>query len=253
MISDLTDYSRGTTFLIGPFIGPALAGYIGAGSNWKVSFGILTVFYGISTILIFVFGYETYFVKGRQCQRNSRLQSILGIKNHNLPVGRTLGYWTKLLAIYIFKLPLLLTGIATMVNFCWPIGMLGFCSHLFIEIWFWSCQGITVTVSTFVAEPPYLFNTVQSASLRWAPIIGGLIGTHSPHPMILFSFFFLERKERERMNEIWQTEQAMPLVIGSTDGLRDLAESTGAPNTVCMASGLLSEPWHVVSWPTVLL
>ncbi|BAE58752.1 unnamed protein product [Aspergillus oryzae RIB40] len=115
----------------GPFIGPALAGYIGAGSNWKVSFGILTVFYGISTILIFVFGYETYFVKGRQCQRNSRLQSILGIKNHNLPVGRTLGYWTKLLAIYIFKLPLLLTGIATMVNFCWPIG---FCSHLFIEI-----------------------------------------------------------------------------------------------------------------------
>ncbi|KAK6828955.1 hypothetical protein RU639_003213 [Aspergillus parasiticus] len=147
----------GTTFLIGPFIGPALAGYIGAGSNWKVSFGILTVFYGISTILIFVFGYETYFVKGRQCQRNSRLQSILGIKNHNLPVGQTLGYWTKLLAIYIFKLPLLLTGIATMVNFCWPIG-------------------ITVTVSTFVAEPPYLFNTVQSASLRWAPIIGGLIG-----------------------------------------------------------------------------
>ncbi|PKX92340.1 putative MFS transporter [Aspergillus novofumigatus IBT 16806] len=147
----------GTTFLIGPFLGPALAGYIGAGSNWKASFGVLTAFYALSTVPIFLFGYETYYARGHQCQRNSRLQSMVGIKNHNLPVGRTLAYWTKTLAIHIFKFPLLLTGIATMVNFCWPIG-------------------ITVTVSTFVAQPPYLFNTVQSASLRWAPIIGGLLG-----------------------------------------------------------------------------
>jgi MFS family permease len=32
----------GTTFLVGPFIGPALAGYIGAGTNWRDSFGVLT-------------------------------------------------------------------------------------------------------------------------------------------------------------------------------------------------------------------
>lgn len=109
-------------FLIGPFLGPALAGYIGAGSNWKASFGVLTAFYALSTILIFLFGYETYYARGHQCQRNSRLQSMFGIKNHSLPVGRTLAHWTKILAIYIFKFPLLLTGIATMVNFCWPIG-----------------------------------------------------------------------------------------------------------------------------------
>ncbi|EDP50798.1 MFS transporter, putative [Aspergillus fumigatus A1163] len=132
----------GTTFLIGPFLGPALAGYIGAGSNWKASFGVLTAFYALSTILIFLFGYETYYARGHQCQRNSRLQSMFGIKNHSLPVGRTLAHWTKILAIYIFKFPLLLTGIATMVNFCWPI--------------------------------------VQSASLRWAPIIGGLLGKQHP-------------------------------------------------------------------------
>jgi hypothetical protein len=36
--------------------------------------------------------------------------------------------------------------------------------------------GITVTVSTFVAQPPYLFDTIESSSLRWAPIIGGLSG-----------------------------------------------------------------------------
>ncbi|KAL4792778.1 major facilitator superfamily domain-containing protein [Aspergillus venezuelensis] len=154
----------GTTFLIGPFLGPAIAGYIGAGTNWKVSFGMLTLFYGLSTILIFLFGYETYFVKGRQCQRNSRLQAIFGLKSHDLPVWSTVVYWTNTLVVYIFKFPLLLTGIATMVNFCWPIG-------------------ITVTVSTFVAQPPYLFDTVASSSLRWAPIIGGLLG-------FTFGFYF---------------------------------------------------------------
>ncbi|RAL07121.1 putative MFS transporter [Aspergillus homomorphus CBS 101889] len=147
----------GTTFLVGPFLGPALAGYIGAGSNWKVSFGILAVLYGLSTVLIFLFGYETYYVRGRQCQQNSRLLSMFGVRNHNLAPGPTLLHWCKTLVVYIFKTPLLLTGIATMVNFCWPIG-------------------ITVTVSTFVAEPPYLFNTVQSASLRWAAILGALLG-----------------------------------------------------------------------------
>jgi MFS family permease len=108
--------------LIGPFFGPALAGYIGAGTDWVISFGILTLFYGLSTILVLLFGYETYFIKGQECQRNTRLQSFFGIKTHNLPTLSTIAYWSKTLVVYIFKFPLLLTGIATMVNFCWPIG-----------------------------------------------------------------------------------------------------------------------------------
>ncbi|RAH86727.1 hypothetical protein BO86DRAFT_394526 [Aspergillus japonicus CBS 114.51] len=150
-------HDMGATFLVLPSLGPALAGYIGAASDWKVSFGILTVFYGLSTVLIFCFGHETYFVPGRQCQRNRRLLPMFGVRNHNLPAGPTLLYWCGTMLVYIFKASLLLTGIVTMVNFCWPIG-------------------ITVTVSTFVAEPPYLFNTVQSSSLRWAAILGALLG-----------------------------------------------------------------------------
>ncbi|KAL2871901.1 putative MFS transporter [Aspergillus lucknowensis] len=169
----------GTTFLVGPFLGPAIAGYIDAGSNWKVSFGILTLLYGLSTILIFIFGYETYFVKGQESQRNTRLQAIFGIKSHNLPVLPTVAYWTKTLLIYIFKFPLLLTGISTMVNFCWPIG-------------------ITVTVSTFVAQPPYLFDTVESSSLRWAPIFGGLLG-------YAFGFWFNDWIYRTRQ-QTWHPE-----------------------------------------------
>ncbi|KAL4951573.1 major facilitator superfamily domain-containing protein [Aspergillus filifer] len=169
----------GTTFLIGPFLGPAIAGYIGAGTNWKVSFGVLTLFYGLSTILIFLFGHETYFVKGRNCQRNTRLQAIFGIKSHDLPVLSTVAYWTRTLVVYIFKFPLLLTGIATMINFCWPIG-------------------ITVTVSTFVAQPPYLFDTVASSSLRWAPIIGGLLG-------FIFGYYFNASIHR-KFQTTWRPE-----------------------------------------------
>ncbi|KAL4983010.1 major facilitator superfamily domain-containing protein [Aspergillus falconensis] len=173
---------RGKTFLIGPFLGPAIAGYTGARSNWKVSFGMLTLFYGLSTILIFLFGYETYFVKGRECQRNTRFQAIFGIRSHNLPVFSTVALWSKTLVVYIFKFPLLLTDIATMVNVCWPIG-------------------ITVTVSTFVAQPPYLFDTVQSSSLRWAPIIGGLTG-------FSFGYYFNAWIYRSRQGN-WQPEHRL--------------------------------------------
>ena len=83
---------------------------------------MLTLFYGLSTILIFLFGSETYFVPGQNAQRNSRLLSLFGIHTHNLSAIPTLWCWSKILIVYVLKLPLLLCGIATMVSFCWPIG-----------------------------------------------------------------------------------------------------------------------------------
>jgi len=59
--------------------------------------------------------------------------------------------------LLIFRLPILLVGIATMVNFTWPIG-------------------ITTTIDSFVRAPPYLFNNVQAASIRFAGVCGGLCG-----------------------------------------------------------------------------
>lgn len=44
-----------------------------------------------------------------------------------------------------------------MVNFTWPIG-------------------ITVTISTFLHAPPYLFTPLQDASMRWAGVLGALSG-----------------------------------------------------------------------------
>ena len=101
--------NRGTTFLVGPFLGPAIAGYISAGSDWRTSFGVLTAIYGVSTAMVILFGYETYHEPGRTIKQ-SRLASYFGIGNTMLPKGSTLRYWSRTVVVYVFKFPLLMIG-----------------------------------------------------------------------------------------------------------------------------------------------
>lgn len=100
--------NRGTTFLVGPFLGPAIAGYIGAGTNWRVSFGVLTAIYGVSTFMVLAFGRETYYAPDKTPP--SRLGAYFGIGNTKLPKLSTLGYCCQKLVVYVFKFPLLMTG-----------------------------------------------------------------------------------------------------------------------------------------------
>lgn len=111
----------GTTFMVGPFLGPGLAGYIGAGTNWRDSFGVLTAIYGLSTLMVLVFGAETYYNPGKA--PTSRVGSYFGFGNTKLPKGSTLWHWCKVMVLYVFKFPLLMTGVAILVTFTWPIGM----------------------------------------------------------------------------------------------------------------------------------
>lgn len=99
---------RGTTFLVGPFLGPAIAGYIGAGTDWRDSFGILTALYGLSTAMVLLFGRETYYVPGKPS--GSRIGSFFGVGNTELPMLATIADRSRTLMVYIFKLPLFLTG-----------------------------------------------------------------------------------------------------------------------------------------------
>lgn len=115
-----TDIYRGTTFLVGPFLGPAIAGYIGAGTSWRDSFGVLTALYGLSTAMVLAFGRETYYVPNQLA--GSRLGAYFGIGNTGLPKWSTLGYWCRTLVVYVFKFPLLMTGVGILVTFTWPIG-----------------------------------------------------------------------------------------------------------------------------------
>lgn len=104
----LTKRNRGTTFLVGPFLGPAIAGYIGAGTNWRDSFGVLTALYGLSTLMVLLFGRETYYAPSKPVA--SRFGAYFGIGNTKLPKCSTLAYWCRKLVVYVFRFPLLMTG-----------------------------------------------------------------------------------------------------------------------------------------------
>ncbi|KEF59874.1 uncharacterized protein A1O9_04722 [Exophiala aquamarina CBS 119918] len=156
----------GTTFLIGPFLFPALAGYILSGTgSWRDSFRVLAGFYGLSSFLIFAFGRETYY-KSTGKQPTNRVKALIGIGNTDLPKRQTLLASTLNIIKLTLTPPILLVGISTMVNFTWPIG-------------------ITTTVDSFVRAPPYLFDDVADASIRFAGVIGALLG-------FAFGYFFNE-------------------------------------------------------------
>ncbi|EKV11584.1 MFS transporter, putative [Penicillium digitatum PHI26] len=134
----------GTTFLVGPFLGPAIAGYISTGSDWRISFAVLTAIYGMSTAMVILFGYETYYEPERTTKQ-SRLASYFGIGNTLLPKRSTLSYWSRTVVVYVFKFPLLMTG-------------------------------ITTTIDPFLHSPPYLFGTIGASSMRFAGVVGALCG-----------------------------------------------------------------------------
>ncbi|ETI19831.1 hypothetical protein G647_08845 [Cladophialophora carrionii CBS 160.54] len=155
----------GTTFLVGPFLFPALAGYILDGTDsWRDCFKVLTALYGLSTLLILSFGHETYYKNGTH--QPHRIKSFFGIGNTNLPKSRALAASTLDIIKLTFTLPILLVGLSTMINFTWPIG-------------------ITTTVDAVVRAPPYLFDDVEDASIRFAGVIGALLG-------FCFGYFFNE-------------------------------------------------------------
>jgi len=147
----------GTTFLVGPFLGPILAGYISIGAGWRGAFGVLTGLYGLSSLLVFLFGRETYYAKNQNTQTSSRVQSWFGVGNTNVPKGTTISTSSLDLVTLGFRIPLLLIGLATMINFIWPIG-------------------IVTTIDSFIRAPPYLLNTVKASSMRFSGVAGGLLG-----------------------------------------------------------------------------
>lgn len=51
----------GFTFLIGPYLGPFISGFIITKLDWRNTFGVLCGFYGFSVLSILLFGDETLF------------------------------------------------------------------------------------------------------------------------------------------------------------------------------------------------
>lgn len=77
---------------------------------------MLTALYGVSTLLIILFGQETYYARGqRRREKNlsplrARIGSFFGVGNTHLPKDATLAVQSRKLVVLIFKPPLLLPG-----------------------------------------------------------------------------------------------------------------------------------------------
>lgn len=100
-----------TTFLVGPFAGPAIAGYLGTVINWRGAFGVLAGLYGLSTVLVILLGRETYYVTHRIVssaptiiERSLGQGGALAVERPNLAAT------SLTLLKFIFKVPLLLVG-----------------------------------------------------------------------------------------------------------------------------------------------
>lgn len=148
-----------STFLVGPFLGPAIAGYIGEGTHsWRIPFGVLAALYGLSTIIILLFGRETFYDKATKTQQQNKIKALMGVGNTRLPKLSTMAASSaEVITLAFLTPPLLLVGLCTMVNFTWPIG-------------------ITTTFDIFIHSPPYLFGNIAAASMRFAAVIGALLG-----------------------------------------------------------------------------
>ena len=149
------------SFLIGPYLGPFISGFIIEKLSWRNTFGILCGFYGFSVFMILLLGDETlYDHDGKKnldgssgiMERIKRLTGIAGIRNS---AGRpTLWVVTKDLFCLMRRPYLLLPtfGFVTWITM-WTIG-------------------IVSTITQFVKPPPYLFSDTAVSLLFLAPMIG---------------------------------------------------------------------------------
>lgn len=174
----------GTTLLIGPFLFPALAGYILEGTqSWRDCFKVLAGLYAFSTVMILVFGYETYHDRTSGAQQVSRVQTFFAIGNTQNPKTKLFSASMSNTMRLMFAPPILLIGLSTMINCTWPIG-------------------ITTTIDSFVRGPSYGFGNIADASIRFAGVVGALLG-------FCFGYFFNEwiyNGSNGRRKTCWRSE-----------------------------------------------
>jgi len=90
---------------------PAISGYLSDALNWRSVFAILVGLYAVSTIMVLIFGRETYYVANAPVAKSPTFVESLTGKGGALAIQRpSLSVTVKELILYIFRLPLLLVG-----------------------------------------------------------------------------------------------------------------------------------------------
>ena len=165
------------TFLIGPYLGPFISAFLVEKIAWRLVFGVLCGFYGLSVLLIVLFGDETLYNrdgprKEREGGIKGRIMLLTGIQGVREYEGRpavtevTASLFSLLLRPYLLvpsKFPLYSMNSAYDAAF-------GFVT--WITMW---TIGIVSTSTQFVKPPPYLFSDTAVALLYFAPMIGTVL------------------------------------------------------------------------------
>ncbi|KAF2397897.1 MFS general substrate transporter [Trichodelitschia bisporula] len=153
----------GASYLIGPYLGPFIAGFLIQKISWQKDFGVLAAFYGFSTLLIIIFGDETLYDrdpahrKPRPTGIKGRIELLTGIAGLRATGRPTVGTVFKDLAAMAWLPNIVVPAIWLFIVFIWAIG-------------------ITTSVTQFVKPPPYLFTDTAVCLLFLAPFIGIVLG-----------------------------------------------------------------------------
>lgn len=175
------------SFLLGPYVGPLISSLLILRIGWRPDFGVLAGFYGLSLLMVIVFGDETLFdregleqvdspeqqkevAKGarRPFSISHHISLLLGIHGFRTRAGRP-----TLLTVFIHQCSLLIRPYVFLPTalFVMPITM-------------WTI-GIVSTISQFVLPPPvaggYGFSLVALAMLYWAPMVGTVVAEFWGH------------------------------------------------------------------------
>ena len=167
------------SFLVGPYLGPFIAGFLIQKINWRQDFGVLAAFHGFAIILIVLFGDETLYDREHP-ENNLKVNGIMGkielltgiagIRAKGRPTLKTV--FKDLLAIAF--LPYLILP----CKFSPPstnelVKLIQVGSIFLLVVYLWAI-GITTSVTQFIKPPPYLFSDTAAALLFLAPMIGVL-------------------------------------------------------------------------------
>ncbi|KAF2454738.1 major facilitator superfamily domain-containing protein [Lineolata rhizophorae] len=158
------------SFLLGPYLGPFVSGFIIQELDWRNTFGVLCGFYGFSVLLIILLGDETLYNRNLEKQPTrrggiiGRVMLLTGVTGVMESEGKP-GVWEVTVDLFsVFVRPYLL------------LPTLGFVT--WITMW---TIGLVSTITQFVKPPPYLFSNTAVALLYFAPMIGTLLAEFWGH------------------------------------------------------------------------
>ena len=168
--------------LIGPFLGAFMSSLILSKLAWRPDFGILASMYGLSLLLVILFGDETLFDRTQTEDRPKKgilgkVSLLTGVHGAR-QIGRpTLASVLRHIAIIQIKPHILLTSglfLYTFLLFHNPLmPLLAAGSTMILFMW---AIGLVTTIPQFLSPPPYNFTSVQIGLLYIAPSIGAVVG-----------------------------------------------------------------------------